>query len=49
MSENKHIAKSASVIGLATLLSRLLGFIRDVVIARMFGVYVYAQAFVVCL
>jgi putative peptidoglycan lipid II flippase len=47
MSINKSIAKSATVIGLATLLSRLLGFIRDVVIARLFGVYVYAQAFVI--
>jgi len=44
---HKHIAKSASVIGFATLISRILGFIRDVVIARLFGVYVYAQAFVV--
>jgi putative peptidoglycan lipid II flippase len=35
------------VIGLATLCSRILGFIRDIVIARLFGVYVYAQAFVI--
>lgn len=47
MSTNKSIAKSAGLIGLATLTSRILGFIRDVVIARLFGVYVYAQAFVV--
>jgi len=47
MSINKSVAKSASVIGIATLLSRLLGFIRDMVIARLFGIYVYAQAFVV--
>lgn len=47
MSTNKDIAKSASVIGFFTLCSRVLGFIRDCVIARMFGVYVYAQAFVV--
>ncbi len=47
--EHPHhtIARSASVIGLATLCSRLLGFLRDVVIARLFGVYVYAQAFVI--
>jgi len=44
---NRHIAKSAGVIGFATLLSRILGFIRDIVIARLFGVYVYAQAFVI--
>jgi len=47
MSTNKSVAKSATVIGIATLCSRLLGFVRDVVIARLFGVYVYAQAFVV--
>lgn len=41
------IAKSAGIIGFATLCSRILGFIRDVVIARMFGVYIYAQAFVI--
>lgn len=44
---HQGIAKSACVVGVATLCSRLLGFIRDVVIARMFGVYVYAQAFVI--
>ena len=47
MSTNKSIAKSASIIGFATLCSRLLGFIRDIVIARLFGIYVYAQAFVI--
>lgn len=47
MSTNKSVAKSASVIAFATLCSRILGFIRDVVIARLFGVYVYAQAFVI--
>ncbi|RJP29540.1 MAG: murein biosynthesis integral membrane protein MurJ [Candidatus Omnitrophota bacterium] len=44
---NRQIAKSSGIIGLATLCSRLLGFIRDIVIARLFGVYVYAQAFVI--
>ncbi|MDD4895058.1 MAG: murein biosynthesis integral membrane protein MurJ [Candidatus Omnitrophica bacterium] len=47
MSTNKSVAKSATVIGFATLCSRILGFIRDVVIARLFGVYAYAQAFVI--
>ena len=47
MSTNKSVAKSATIIGFATLCSRILGFIRDVVIARLFGVYVYAQAFVI--
>lgn len=47
MSTNKSILKSAGIIGVATFCSRLLGFVRDVVLARLFGVYVYAQAFVV--
>lgn len=47
MSTNKSIIRSASIIGFATLSSRLLGFIRDIVIARLFGIYVYAQAFVI--
>lgn len=44
---HSHVARSAGVIGIATLCSRLLGFVRDMVIARLFGVYVYAQAFVI--
>jgi len=44
---NRAVARSAGVIGLATLISRLLGFLRDIVIARLFGVYIYAQAFVI--
>ena len=44
---HKHIAGAAGVIGLGTLSSRILGFIRDVVIARLFGVEIYAQAFVI--
>lgn len=47
MSTNKSIAKSAGVIGMATALSRVLGFVRDIVIARFFGTALYAQAFVV--
>lgn len=47
MSTNKAVAKSASVIGGFTLFSRVLGFVRDVVIARMFGTGMHSQAFVV--
>jgi len=43
----KGMMRAAGLIGAATLCSRILGFCRDIVIARMFGVYVYAQAFVV--
>ncbi|MBM3243799.1 MAG: murein biosynthesis integral membrane protein MurJ [Candidatus Omnitrophica bacterium] len=44
---NFSVAKSAGLIGSATFISRVLGFVRDVVIARLFGVYTYAQAFVI--
>ncbi|HDH53054.1 MAG TPA: murein biosynthesis integral membrane protein MurJ [Nitrospirae bacterium] len=43
----KHILKSAGIIGSATVVSRVLGFVRDVLIARFFGTGRYAQAFVV--
>ncbi len=46
-SQNQAVARSATIISLATLVSRILGFIRDVVIARLFGIYIYAQAFVI--
>lgn len=43
----RHLIKSTGVISLATALSRVLGFARDIVIAGFFGTAVYAQAFVV--
>ena len=47
MSTNKSIAKSAGIIGFATLVSRILGFVRDIIFAAFFGTGIYAQAFVV--
>ena len=47
MSSKKHILKSAGIIGSATVISRILGFVRDILIARFFGTARYAQAFVV--
>ncbi|MFA5156645.1 MAG: murein biosynthesis integral membrane protein MurJ [Candidatus Omnitrophota bacterium] len=44
---HRSVARSAGIIGLATLCSRILGLFRDIVIARLFGVYLYAQAFVI--
>lgn len=44
---NKLMAKSAGIIGAATLFSRILGFIRDVLFAAYFGTGISAQAFVV--
>lgn len=43
----RSIVKSTSVISLGTLLSRLLGFLRDVVLARMLGTGPAADAFFV--
>lgn len=47
MSTNKSIAKSAGIISAATLCSRILGFIRDLVMARFFGTGIASEAFVV--
>ena len=47
MSEKESLIKSTRTISLGTLLSRILGFIRDVIIAKFFGTGVRAQAFVV--
>lgn len=43
----RQIASAAGVVGLATLLSRVLGFIRDMAIAWLFGAGMVADAFFV--
>lgn len=47
MSTHRVVVKSAGVLGLLTSVSRVLGFIRDLVIATAFGTGVAAEAFVV--
>lgn len=47
MTENHKITRAATTIGLGTLLSRILGFLRDMVIARFFGTGMAADAFFV--
>lgn len=42
-----RIARSASTVALATGVSRILGFVRDIAIATLFGTTMEAQAFVV--
>lgn len=42
-----RIARSTGVLALATGVSRLLGFVRDILLARLFGTTVQSQAFVV--
>ena len=46
MSENYRVLKAAGVVGSATLLSRILGFIRDAVIAWYFGAGFSSDAFI---
>ena len=47
MGEERQVARAAGVIGAATLLSRVLGFVRDMVVARAFGASYVADAFYV--
>lgn len=47
MQENKRFTKAAGVVGSATLISRVFGFARDVVIAGFFGAGMGADAFFV--
>ena len=44
---NKRLVKSGTVISFATLCSRILGFVRDILIANFFGTTMFAEAFVV--
>jgi putative peptidoglycan lipid II flippase len=46
MSENSQVIKAAGVVGAATLLSRILGYIRDAVIAWFFGAGLSSDAFI---
>src|SRR5512144_1361527 len=45
MSEKKNIARAAGVLGFATMLSRIMGMIRDMVVSRLFGAGLYTDAF----
>jgi putative peptidoglycan lipid II flippase len=45
--ERRQIAKAAGLIGLATFSSRIMGFVRDMILARLFGAAMVADAFFV--
>lgn len=45
MSEKTKILKAAGVVSAATMVSRVLGFVRDAIIAAYFGTGLYADAF----
>ena len=47
MSENRKIISSAGLVGSFTILSRIFGLIRDMVIARFFGASMATDAFFV--
>ncbi len=47
MSENHKITKAATIIGTGTLLSRISGFLRDMVVAYFFGARIATDAFLV--
>ncbi len=47
MSENQRITRAATTIGMGTLFSRILGFLRDMVVANFFGAGMAADAFFV--
>ena len=47
MSEEERIAKATGIVGTATLLSRILGYARDMVIAYFFGAGIATDAFFV--
>jgi putative peptidoglycan lipid II flippase len=47
MTETSRMTKAAGIVGAATLLSRILGFVRDVIVAWFFGAGLAADAFFV--
>ena len=46
MSEKKNIARAAGVLGFATIISRVMGMVRDMVVARLFGAGFATDAFI---
>ena len=46
-SENSKVAKAAGVVGIATMISRIFGFIRDMVVAAIFGASWIYDAFLI--
>ena len=46
-SENAKVARAAGVVGAATMLSRIFGFLRDMVVAAFFGAGLTTDAFFV--
>lgn len=49
MNENKRVTRAAGVVGISTLASRILGFVRDMVVALLFGAGLGSDAFFVAM
>jgi putative peptidoglycan lipid II flippase len=49
MSEKSSVSRAAGIVSLFTLMSRILGLVRDMVVARFFGAGMAADAFIVAL
>src|SRR5512133_4105731 len=45
--ENERVVRAAGIVGIATMLSRIFGFIRDMVVAAFFGAGLKTDAFFV--
>src|ERR1039458_7271590 len=45
MSEKKNITQAAGVLGFATIISRIMGMVRDMVVSRLFGAGFATDAF----
>ncbi|RNC70988.1 MAG: murein biosynthesis integral membrane protein MurJ [Desulfuromonadales bacterium] len=45
MSEKKQITRAAGVLGVATMISRIMGMVRDMVVSRLFGAGLATDAF----
>src|SRR5450631_4405320 len=46
MSEKKNILRAAGILGSATMLSRIMGMVREMVVARLFGAGLASDAFI---
>ncbi|MEN6489407.1 MAG: lipid II flippase MurJ, partial [Smithella sp.] len=46
-SENSRVAKAAGIVGISTMISRVFGFLRDMVVAALFGAGLASDAFFV--
>ncbi|RJP77868.1 MAG: murein biosynthesis integral membrane protein MurJ [Desulfobacteraceae bacterium] len=46
MTEKEQVTRAAGIVGISTLLSRIFGFVRDIIIAAFFGAGLHSDAFI---